>query len=64
MRFYSFKIKEMLRGVYKKASQKGWCKNLERTENHAFSKGTSKDLVLQTLDVETHVTEMPCFGMT
>lgn len=63
MHFYPFKIKQMLRGCYKKASQKGWCKNIERTEKLAFSRKTSKDLVLQTWDVEMHVMEMLCFGM-
>lgn len=61
--FYPFRIKQMLRGGYKMVSQKGWCKNIERTEKLAFSKRISKDLVLQTLYVETHVMEMVCFGM-
>lgn len=63
MHFYPIKIKQMLRGCYKKASQKGWCKNTERTEKFAFSRKTSKDLVLQTWDVEMHVVEILCFDM-
>lgn len=53
--FYPFKIKQMLRGCYMKASQEGWCKNIERIEKLTFSRKTSKDLVLQTWDVEMHV---------
>lgn len=63
MHFYPFKIKQMLRGCYKKVSQKDWCKNIERTEKLAFSRKTSKDLVLQTWDVAMHVMEMLRFGM-
>lgn len=63
MHFYPFKIKQMLRGGNRKASQKGWCKNIESTEKLAFSKRTSKDLALQTSDVEMHVMKMSCFGM-
>lgn len=59
MQFYPFKIKQMLRGCYKK----GWCKNFERTEKLAFSGKTNKDPVLQTWDVEMHVMEMLCFSM-
>lgn len=36
MHFYPYKIKQTLRGCYKKASQKGWCKNIERTEKLDF----------------------------
>lgn len=36
MHFYPFKIKQMLRGGYRKASQEGWCKILKELKNFFF----------------------------
>lgn len=64
MHFYPFKIKQMLRGGYRKASQEGWCKILKELKNFFFFSRIKERSGPVYVDVVMYAMEIGCFGMT